>query len=101
MQRVTYVVFFVILLCYLSYKSREEYYHSSVEKTKEKNTDSKRKPAEPTTLIDGDRLSDTEECEPYLVGKIQVVAIRRHKMVICGEQKRKGAFSRKTLDPTD
>ena len=54
-----------------------------------------------TDNVDRDRLSDTEEHEPYLVGKIQVVAIRRHKRVICGEQKRKGEFSRKTLDPTD
>ena len=31
-------------------QSRKEYYHSLVEKTKEKNTDRKLKPAEPTTL---------------------------------------------------
>jgi len=34
----------------LSCQSRKEYYHSLVEKTKEKNTDCKRKPAESMTL---------------------------------------------------
>ena len=65
----------------LSCKSRKEYYHSLVEKTKEKNTDRQQMETSRTDNIDKAKLSDTDKREPesqsskeklsvYLVGKI-------------------------------
>ena len=54
-----------------------------------------------TNSVDEDKFSDTDESEPYMVGKIQLVAIRQHKSVIMKRKKKKGEFSRKALDPKD
>jgi len=48
----------------LSCQSRKEYYHSLVEKTKEKNMHRLQTETSRTNNVDKDKLSETDECEP-------------------------------------
>ena len=50
-----------------------------------------------TDNVDEDKFSDTDEREPCMVGKIQVVAIRQHKRVIMKRKKGKENFQEKHL----
>ena len=52
-----------------------------------------------TDNVDKDKLSDTHECEPFVEPKAKEA--RRNFQSFYGEEKRKGEFSRKTLDPTN
>ena len=46
--------------------------------------------------VDEDKFSDTDEREPYMVGKIQVVAIRQHKRVIMKRKMERRIFKKNT-----
>ena len=91
------VFFFVVLL---------HVYYSNVKAEKNINILWLRKKSEEhrpqtktsrTDNVDEDKFSDTDEREPYMVEKIQVVAIRQHKRVIMKRKKGKENFQEKHL----
>ena len=80
---------FSLLFCYIIVLSKQKRILTSFGRENKREEYRRQTETSRTYNIDRGKLSDTDQCEPFLVGKIQAVVLQQHKRVIMERKKGK------------